>query len=182
MDRIATSKVKHFQSTHALVLGSDAVMIQHAGGFASKETQDNFLVQCDHYLSELTDEDSAGFVAIEASDPRSVAFAVLAELELDKLEKLPQTEGRWRGQTIFNILESKIYAMLPDIHIVVNAAAECFAREDTTLRIQQPCFVFGDIHGTHCAPNSITSALITFSLQETSTISSDSRAFYGRWA
>jgi hypothetical protein len=37
--------------------------------------------------------------------------------------------------------------MLDDINTVVTAATECFAREETVLFMQQPCFVFGDIHG-----------------------------------
>ena len=119
--------------------------------FASEETRENFLrrgVETSE-LSACSDQDF-GAACRQCSDARSAAFAVLANLELAKLNKLQHEEHqseRWRGQTMFKIPESSLMAMLKDIETVVTAATECFVLEETVLRMQQPCFVFGDIHG-----------------------------------
>jgi len=125
------------------------------------------------------------------SDARSVALSLLGHLELGKLEKLQgdqHASDRWRGQTIFKIPELALRSMLDDINTVVTAATECFAREETVLFMQQPCFVFGDIHGAvhyhkFSRPfETFIATFILFSPQEISMISSDLRACYGHWA
>ncbi len=124
-----------------------------SGDFASEETGANFLRRdFDETLSDLRDCSDEDVVAAcrQGSDPRSAALAVLANLELDKLDVLQHEDHsseRWKGQTMFRIPETSLMNMLDKIEAVVNAAAECFAREETVLRLQQPCFVFGDIHG-----------------------------------
>lgn len=124
-----------------------------SGDFASEETQANFLRRdFDETLSELrvcSDEDAVA-ACRQGSDPRSAALAVLANLELDKLDIVQDEDHpseRWKGQTMFKIPTTSLMKMLDQVQAVVNAAAECFAREATVLRLQQPCFVFGDIHG-----------------------------------
>jgi hypothetical protein len=122
-----------------------------SGVFASEETQENFLRR-DFDMSDLRvcSDESPTAACRQGSDPRSAALAVLANLELDKLDKLQHEDHpseRWKGQTMFKIPVTSLVTMLDDVQVVVNAAAECFAGEETVLRLQQPCFVFSDIHG-----------------------------------
>ena len=130
-------------------------LTQFAAPWFSEETRDDALMIHEGEFSdrpEPSELGAYGFLTCQDAPldflktARSAAFEVLEQLELCNLELQPGGE-RWSGQTIYRIPAQNLVTMEHQIIAVVTAAAKFFAQEDTVLKMQQPTYVFGDIHG-----------------------------------
>jgi hypothetical protein len=129
-------------------------LTQFAAPWFSEETRDDALAIHEGEFSdrpEPSELGANGFILcqhapLDFKTARSAAFDVLEQLELCNLELQPGGE-RWSGQTIYRIPAHKLVTIEHQIIAVVTAAAKFFAQEDTVLKMQQPTYVFGDIHG-----------------------------------
>jgi hypothetical protein len=55
--------------------------------------------------------------------------------------------GDWRGQRVWQVPSSTLNRMFDDVQVMLRAAAELCSLEPAVLQLQQPCHIFGDIHG-----------------------------------
>jgi hypothetical protein len=55
--------------------------------------------------------------------------------------------GDWRGQSVWQVPADTLNRHFNDIIVMLKAAAETCSEEPAVLKLQQPCHVFGDIHG-----------------------------------
>ena len=55
--------------------------------------------------------------------------------------------GDWRGQRVWQVPTATLTRHFDDIVVMLQAAAVTCSEEPAVVRLQQPCHVFGDIHG-----------------------------------
>lgn len=55
--------------------------------------------------------------------------------------------GDWRGQKVWQVPAETLKHHFDDIVVMLHAAAKICSQEPAVLQLQQPCHVFGDIHG-----------------------------------
>jgi hypothetical protein len=55
--------------------------------------------------------------------------------------------GDWRGQKVWQVPAETLKHHFDDIVVMLNAAAKICSQEPAVMQLQQPCHVFGDIHG-----------------------------------
>ena len=55
--------------------------------------------------------------------------------------------GDWQGQMVWQVPADTFSQHFNDIVVMLKAAAETCSGEPAVVRLQQPCHVFGDIHG-----------------------------------
>jgi hypothetical protein len=106
-------------------------------------------------------ESSAAGGAFSCPGKRSASFinetSVTSKLGTDERWDKPHqrfpgarekvAHGDWRGQTLWRVSAATLQANFDSIVLVIQAAASIFSQEPTVVQLQQPCHVFGDIHG-----------------------------------
>jgi hypothetical protein len=123
-------------------------MTMFSGRFFSEQTLDDVFEQADHCEgSDLLPEQQSLQAHFDCEqDEREAAFAILESLEFCNLE-IRRDDSCWPDQNVYRIPQDKLSDLIPKISAVVAAAARCFSREKCVLTLQQPCYVFSDIHG-----------------------------------